>query len=112
MYTAINAVFVGEFASEIVDGALSVTGEDYTVLFKCSSHGSPLELDEYLGESYASLFEKHTALHTPLYDTASIELADDSDFLLTNEQMLADAYDDEMSPALFERIAAVALYSP
>ena len=102
--TAMRVAFIGDFRSEQTEDELAVTGTDHTVLIKCASHGSPLSLDEYLNESYNSLFEKHKSLHTPLYDSVNIELADDAEFLKTNEQMLAEAYEDEASPALLERM--------
>lgn len=102
--TAANVVFLGDITSEIQKDGLAVTGKDYTILVRCSSHNSPLDLDNFLNESYASLLKKHTDLYTPLYDALSIELSDDNDHLLSNEQMLEDAYNDQASPALMERL--------
>ena len=102
--TGINVAFTGEFESKIIDGTLEVTGRDYTIIVRCSSHGSPLDLSEYLGESYEALLKKHTALHTPLYDSVDIKLAPDEEFRSSNEKMLNDAYDNCASPALIERM--------
>ena len=84
--TAANVVFLGDITSEIQKDGLAVTGKDYIILVRCSSHNSPLDLDDFLNESYASLLKRHTALYTPLYDALSIELSDDNDHLLSNEQ--------------------------
>ena len=102
--TAAAVRLAGAFESEVRDGALLVTGQDYTVLVHCASHGSPIDLDAFEGETYESLLKRHMALHTPLYDAATIELADDDAHGPTNEQMLDEAYDDAASPALLERL--------
>ena len=46
----------------------------------------------------------HIALHQPLYDGVSLELAPEEDFDATNEELLDEAYDSEASPALLERL--------
>lgn len=102
--TAAEVRFLGEYTSEVKDGMLEVTGQDYTILVRCSSHGSPVSLDNFSGATYDSLFPKHTAVHTPLYDAVTVEFADDEEFLQTNEQMLQEAYDSKASPALLERL--------
>ena len=43
-------------------------------------------------------------MHQPLYDSVDIRLASEEEFDATNEQMLADAYDGEVFPALLERL--------
>ena len=102
--SAVNVLFCGNNQSEVHGERVTVTGREYLVLVRCSSHGSPLSLDEFAGESYESLLSKHTAIHTPLYDAVTIELAAEEEHARTNEQMLDEAYDDEASPALIERL--------
>ncbi len=101
---AANVLFLGEFSSVGSGDKLEVTGREYLVLIRCSSHGSPTDLEEFRDETYESLLEKHTALHTPLYDAVNIELAEEEDFTAPNEDMLTDAYEDQASPALLERL--------
>ena len=103
-YSGINVLFVGDFTSRVCGTGISITGKDYTILARCSSHGSDLSLDCLSGQSYDDLFMKHTALHTPLYDAVTIELSNEEAQTATNEQLLAEAYDDQASPALLERI--------
>ena len=105
--SAVQIRFMGDYSSAITGGeldTLEVTGQEYLILVRCSSHGSTLELDSFEGETYESLLARHTALHTPLYDAVTIELADESAHDATNEQLLAEAYDDVASPALLERL--------
>ena len=102
--SAANVLFLGAFTSEVQNDTLSVTGEDYLILIRCGSHGSDTALDAYRDETYESLLDKHTALYTPLYDAVTMELAEDSAFAKSNEEMLEDAYDDIASPALLERM--------
>ena len=102
--TAASMRVIGRYESAVREGALAVTGRDYTVLVRCASHGSPLDLDAFAGETYESLLARHKALHTALYDAATIELADDDAHAATNEQLLDEAYDDQASPALLERL--------
>ena len=101
--TGANVLFLGEFTSEIQNNGLAVTGKDYTILVRCSSRQSPLELEEFRNETYESLYKKHTVLHTSLYDAVTIELADDNLHVPSNEKMLDEAYEDQASPALLER---------
>ena len=101
---AVLVRFVGNFASEVSENKLTVTGQEYMILIRCASNGSSTELPALCGKTYASLLKKHTALHTPLYDAVNIELADDKDFTDSNEHMLEEAYDDSASPALLERL--------
>ena len=102
--TAANVLFLGTFSSEIKGSTLEVSGQEYTILVRCGSHGSPISLDAFKAETYASLLTKHTVLHTPLYDAVTVELAEESAHNASNEQMLAEAYDDLASPALIERL--------
>jgi len=104
--TAARVLFLGDFEAAENDGALSVTGLDYLVLVRVSSHGSDntLSAEQYADADYASLLAEHTALHTPLYDAVSIELTDDAEHALSNEEMLDAAYDTTCSPALIERL--------
>ena len=102
--TAVNVLFCGDFLSEVRGDAVTVTGRDYTVLVRCSSHGSPLSLEEAAGESWESLLAKHAALHAALYDAVTVELAEDEAHEASNEAMLDEAYDGEASPALIERL--------
>ena len=102
--SATNVLFCGDIRSEVRGETVEVTGQDFTVLVRCSSHGSPLALDGLTGESYESLLARHAALHTPLYDAVTVELAGEEAFDPANEAMLDEAYDDEASPALIERL--------
>jgi len=102
--TAAEVAFLGDFTSSVNGDTLEIAGQNYTVLVKCGSHGSPTALDAYLGESFESLLEKHTALHTTLYDAVSITLAKDEDHRYSNEQMLEEAYQTVASAALLERL--------
>ncbi|MBE6724768.1 MAG: glycoside hydrolase family 95 protein [Ruminococcaceae bacterium] len=102
--SAASMLFCGDIQSEVRGESVEVTGREYLVLIRASSHGLPLSLDEFAGESYGALLEKHTALHTPLYDAVTVELAEDSAHDPSNEAMLDEAYDDEASPAFFERL--------
>jgi len=101
---AVEIRFLGEFTSAVKGSALSVTGQEYTVLIRCGSHGTETDLSAFVGETYETLLEKHTALHTPLYDSVSIELADDAEMQRTNEDLLDAAYEDTVPPALLERL--------
>lgn len=103
-YTEVNVRFTGDFTACVQDNALQVTGTEYLILIRCASLGSDCTLDAVLGKSYEELLAAHVALHRPLYDSVSIELADEQAFDATNEQMLANAYDAEVSPALLERL--------
>ncbi len=105
--SAVQIRFMGDYTSEITGkelDTLEVTGREYLILVRCSSHGSTLELEGFEGETYESLLARHTALHTPLYDAVTIELAGEDAHAATNEQLLAEAYDDVASPALLERL--------
>ncbi|MBQ3176358.1 MAG: glycoside hydrolase N-terminal domain-containing protein [Clostridia bacterium] len=101
---AVHVQFAGTFSSVVHEDKLSVTGQEYLIFVRCSSLGSTLDMEAVSGETYDTLLLKHTALHTPLYDAVSIELADDEVFASTNEQMLSEAYEDQVSPALLERL--------
>lgn len=96
--------FVGEYTSRVQGNTLEVTGQEYMILVRCSSHGSSLALDGAENVDYDTLLGKHSALHTSLYDAVTIELAEDEAHEPDNEQMLAEAHDDEASPALVERL--------
>lgn len=101
---AVHVQFAGTFSSVVHEDKLSVTGQEYLIFVRCSSQGSTLDMEAVSGETYDTLLLKHTALHTTLYDAVSIELADDEAFASTNEQMLSEAYEDQASPALLERL--------
>ena len=103
-FSAAHAQFVGEFTSEISENKLTLTGQEYLIFIRCASNGSSTEIPAFSGETYDSLLKKHVALHTPLYDAVSIELAEDDAFADSNERMLEKAYDDTASPALLERL--------
>ncbi len=103
-YTEVKVQFAGDYTATVNGTALTVTGSDYMILIRCASHGSDCSLDAVLGKTYEELLEAHAMLHSALYDAVSMELADETDHLATNEQMLDEAYDDEASPALLERL--------
>ncbi|MCQ2431532.1 MAG: glycoside hydrolase N-terminal domain-containing protein [Clostridia bacterium] len=104
--TAARVLFLGDFSASCKNGKLCVTGKEYLILIRVSSHSSDCTLSEeqFAGMDYDALLAEHTALHTPLYDAVSIELADDTDHALSNEDMLGAAYDDVCPPALLERL--------
>ena len=103
-YTAVYIRIAGDFDSEVCGTGLRVTGTDYSVLIRCASHGSDASLDGLTEKTYDALLAEHVALHQPLYDAVSIELADEAAHTLTNEQMLSEAYEESASPALLERL--------
>ena len=103
-YTVVRASFSGDYTAAVEKDGLCVTGTDYMILLRCASHGSDCSLDHVLGKSYEELRQAHTALHSALYDSVTVELAPDEELAKTNEQLLADAYDEEVSPALLERL--------
>lgn len=103
-YTAVRVGFSGDFKAVANGEQVSVTGTDYTVFIRCGSNGSDTSLDAVRGKSYEELLAAHAAIHGELYGKVSIELADESEHDLTNEQMLSDAYEDEASAALIERL--------
>lgn len=105
--SAAQALFLGDYDSSITGeelDVLAVTGREYLILVRCGSDRASTDLWDFEGETYESLLERHAALHTPLYDAVTIELADDEAHKATNEQLLAEAYDDAASPALIERM--------
>ena len=103
-YTSVRAEFSGDCTAEVCGSSLQVTGSDYVILLRCGSHGSPCSLDAVSGKTYRELLQAHVALHQPLYDGVTVELAPDEAFTASNETMLAEAYDGEVSPALMERL--------
>lgn len=102
--TAVNVLFAGDYTAVAEGNALSVTGQDYLVLVRVSSHGSQTDLAPFAGESYDALLQKHTALHTALYDAVTIAFSDDDAQNASNEELLAEAYDGRASCALLERM--------
>ena len=103
-YTAARVAITGEYAAEVCGDSLRVTGTDYTLLIRCASHGSGDSLEAVTGKTYDELLAEHIALHRPLYDAVSIELAEDAAHEAANERLLAEAYEEEASPALLERL--------
>lgn len=102
--SAVNVRVSGDCTAVVKGGALEVTGTEQLVLVRCASRGSALSLEEFAGQSYEMLLQRHTALHTPLYDAVNIELAPDADHARSNESLLDEAYDGQASPALIERL--------
>ena len=102
--SAARVAIAGDVETAVAGTGVRVTGTDYLVLVRCASNGSDCSPESIPGDSYEELLAKHAALHTPLYDAVSIELADDGAHDRTNEKMLADAYEEEASPALLERL--------
>ena len=103
-YTEATVRFAGDYTATVDGTALTVTGTEYTILIRCASNGSDCSPDACVGKTYDELLQDHVALHKPLYDSVTVELADEEAFTATNEQMLDEAYDDESSPALLERL--------
>lgn len=103
-YTSVCVRFFGDFKSEITKDGLKIFGSDYIVTVKCCSNGDDARVMGFEVTSYDELLKRHTSLHTPLYDSANIELASEGELDETNERLLGDAYDAEASPALLERL--------
>ncbi|WP_036717816.1 glycosyl hydrolase family 95 catalytic domain-containing protein [Paenibacillus harenae] len=62
------------------------------------------------GSSYDILLGRHTALHRPLYCSASLSLGDDAQDVRSNERLLLDAYEGEASAALVRKMWAYGRY--
>ena len=103
-YTSVRVEFVGDCATTTNGSALTVTGKEYTILIRCGSCGSDCSLGHVQGKAYEELLAAHVALHQPLYDAVTIELAEDEAFEATNEALLSEAYDTDVSPVLLERL--------
>lgn len=103
-YSSVRVSFAGDYTAEVCGSAVSVTGSDYVILIRCASHGSDASLGEVACKSYEELLADHVALHRPLYDAVSMELAPEEAFDKTNEEMLDETYDGEASPAFLERL--------
>ena len=103
-YSSVRVSFAGDYTAEVCGSAVSVTGSDYVILIRCASHGSDASLGAVAGKSYEELLADHVALHRPLYDAVSMELAPEEAFDKTNEEMLDETYDGEASPAFLERL--------
>ncbi|MCU6792454.1 glycoside hydrolase family 95 protein [Paenibacillus sp. WQ 127069] len=70
-----------------------------------------LELAELAAcTSYEQLLERHTALHRPLYRSASLILDDEQEDLRSNERLLLDAYEGEAPLALVRKMWAYGRY--
>ena len=85
--SAMQVLFLGDYTSAIKGDeldTLEVTGTEYLILVRGGAHGSSVSLDGFENETYESLLARHTALHTPLYDSMTIELADDATLAATN----------------------------
>ncbi len=103
-YTAVAAIFEGAYSSEVCGSAVRITGTDYILIIRCASNGSDAAFGDVTGKTYEEMLAAHTAIHTPLYDAVSIELASDEEHKQTNEQLLSEAYENEASAALLERM--------
>ncbi|MFB5066375.1 MAG: glycoside hydrolase N-terminal domain-containing protein [Candidatus Wallacebacter cryptica] len=58
--------------------------------------------------TYDELLAAHCELHTPLFNSVKLSLADSGD--KTNEELLLDAYDGELAPELAEKMWAYGRY--
>ncbi len=96
--------FCGDFIAKILEDSLEITGKSYHILIKAFSHHSSDDLSDALALSYEALLENHIKRHTPLYDAVSIKLASEEAHNRSNEDLLAEAYDDTASPALIEKL--------
>ena len=99
-----NVFFVGEIRTWVDNNRLMVEGSRYLVFVQAWGVDAPEDISAELSRSYDELLARHSALHTPLYDTVSIELADDEAHKASNDQLLNEAYEDIASPALIEKL--------
>ena len=94
------------------DGKILFSGKEATVKLltfaKKDIESAKHELLEALSASgdFDEAFLKHKALHKELYERVSVSLTIDDDEKLsyTNEELLDDAYEDEASDALIEKL--------
>lgn len=103
-YTSVRVEVVGSCETTVNGSGLTVTGKEYLLLIRCGSHGSDPSLTHVQGRTYEDLLAAHTAIHTPLYDSVTVELVPEEALEPTNEQLLSEAYDTEVSAALLERL--------
>lgn len=99
-----NVYVKGDVVTEISNGRLDVTGKEYLIFVQVYAEEKPADFTQLRELSYQELLARHTALHTPLYDSVSIELASEENHDRYNEQMLEEAYEDVASPALLEKM--------
>jgi alpha-L-fucosidase 2 len=94
------------------DGKLSIENASYIFLIlkpfigqEYSIANSGIQLFPHINENYDQLLKKHRQIHESLYGSVELELGDklDSD-LLSNEQLLEEAYDNVASPKLLEKL--------
>ena len=96
--------FAGDYTAEIQNERVYVTGRKYLVFLQMYAEETPADFTAELSRTYEELLSRHTALHAPLYDAVSMELAEDAAHDVCNEDLLAAAYQDTASPVLLEKL--------
>jgi len=96
--------FIGDISTREANHKLEVTGCNYLAIVQAYARQAPKDISAELSRSYEELLSRHCALHTPLYDAVSIELADDAAHDICNEHLLLEAYDAHVSPVLLEKL--------
>ena len=97
------------------DGSVRITGAD-SVLAAVRvfvSDSAEIDGDRYIreldaAEPYEKALERHLPLHRRLYDRASLTLTEGES--RSNEELLLEAFDSEMSPELAEKLWAFGRY--
>ncbi len=96
-------------------GEFEVTGDQYRIVcpdftVKLATYAKE-DADEAckrltMAPDYDTALARHAAIYTEIYSRTSIRLApdDDPDYGKSNEELLADAYEDEASPVLCEKL--------
>ncbi|MNI17169.1 hypothetical protein D3C73_705290 [compost metagenome] len=72
--------------------------------------GAPNKGESNHGAIYDWLLKRHIALHGPLYRSASLVLGDEEPDLRSNERLLLDAYEGEISTTLIQKMWAYGRY--
>lgn len=94
--------------STAVGNALEIESDGFVIYAKCFS-----SKEEFSAEvmrtalvekelSFDKLLEEHIKCHRALYDSADLDISEET--CLSNEQLLADAYEEEASPELLEKL--------
>lgn len=85
------------------DNTLMIVGKSFRIAVKCcSGNGSLSTLNAPTDFNYSEKAAEHARLHSALYHTSDIHLADGDDRF--NEELLDEAYEDKASPELIEKM--------
>lgn len=113
-YGAILKVIGDDLKMTEEDGSLVVDGERYVLMIKTFSGADPkqalcevqsvLNQKNYSRDFYQNRLEENLSLYAPLYQSVSIELAEDEELAKTNEELLEIAYQGRASAALIEKL--------